>query len=556
MTEQAAVPERILVIGPYAPYRDGIAAYVVQQVRDLRRAGHHVEVLSPLPSAAHHHLDFSNPRSALALQRLSRGFDRLVLHFHPDYYFPQPATFRVRTTHGAALGRALRAGPPATLVLHEIDERWGTSRDAAGMALRYFVGSFAKLQVHDGSQADELIGAFGAERSRVEVIPHGHHFVRHVQEDRETARRALGLDPATHVSLCIGFLAEHKGFYRAIAAFDRACERRPTDATGLRTAELHIVGSPSAGNVAAERCALDLAAMAEVTPGVTVHSGYVSDATFDRWLAACDLVVLPYRYIWSSGVAERAALFGRPVLATRVGGLDEQLAGVPGSRLVADDRELAVALVEVLSEAGVLPDVHVDVGSAAWEVPATRRDVLAEVRRRADDQRGFSFVSATDDGRPAVAGSGASLAARAGGVGRAMVHLRRIGPLARPVPVSGRPGVTGFKRIQRRLLDWEIEPIIGWVDELRQATQEAVEATVALAATRDTDADGVGEPSTRRSGPAKVSGTKKKPGAKGTSRRPAAAKPGSPRSSAAKSKPNQKSKQEPVADATGPEDQS
>ena len=132
MTEQAAVPERILVVGPYAPYRDGIAAYVVQQVRDLRRAGHHVEVLSPLPSAAHHHLDISNPRSALALQRLSRGFDRLVLHFHPDYYFPQPATFRVRTTHGAALGRALRAGPPATLVLHEIDQRWGTSRDAAG----------------------------------------------------------------------------------------------------------------------------------------------------------------------------------------------------------------------------------------------------------------------------------------------------------------------------------------------------------------------------------------------------------------------------------------
>jgi glycosyltransferase involved in cell wall biosynthesis len=483
VTDQAVAPERILVVGPYAPYRDGIAAYVVQQVRDLRRAGHHVEVLSPLPSAAHHHLDFASPRAALALQRLARTFDRVVLHFHPDYYFPQPATFRVRTTHGAALGKALRAGPPATLVLHEIDERWGTSRDAAAVALRYFIGSFATLQVHDRAQADELADAFGADRTRIEVVAHGHHFVRHVDDDRASARRALGLDPDAHVSLCIGFVAEHKGFDRAITAFDRANQRRPADATVLRSAELHIVGSPSAGNAAAERYALDLEAMAAVTPGVAVHSGYVSDAAFDRWLAACDLVVLPYRYIWSSGVAERAALFDRPVIATRVGGLDEQLQGVGGSRLVDDDRELAAALVEVLTEAGVLPAVGDGVEAAVWEVPATRQDVLAEVRRRADDQRGFAFVAESSEGGGGTpAGGPASGAARPGGVGRALVHLRRIGPLARPIPVSGRPGVTGIKRIQRRLLDWEIEPIIGWVDELRQATQEAVEASVALAA--------------------------------------------------------------------------
>jgi len=502
----------------------------VQQVRDLRRAGHHVEVLSPLPSAAHHHLDFASPRAALALQRLARTFDRVVLHFHPDYYFPQPATFRVRTTHGAALGKALRAGPPATLVLHEIDERWGTSRDAAAVALRYFIGSFATLKVHDRAQADELVGAFGADRTRVEVVAHGHHFVRHVADDRASARRALGLDPDAHVSLCIGFVAEHKGFDRAITAFDRANQRRPADAAGLRSAELHIVGSPSAGSAAAERYALDLEAMAEVTPGVTVHSGYVSDAAFDRWLAACDLVVLPYRYIWSSGVAERAALFDRPVIATRVGGLDEQLQGMGGSRLVADDRELATALVEALTEAGVLPLADDGAEVATWEVPATRQDVLAEVRRRADDQRGFAFVADSSEARGgAPTGGGAARATRSGGVGRALVHLRRIGPLARPIPVSGRPGVTGIKRIQRRLLDWEIEPIIGWVDELRQATQEAVEASVALAAARNDDdaresaADEPAGSSAGRTRPAKAKSKAKqapsKPKPKGAARR-------------------------------------
>lgn len=488
--------ERILVVGPYAPYRDGIAAYVVQQVRDLRSAGNDVEVLSPRPSAAHHHLDFANPRAALALQRATRGFDRVILHFHPDYYFPQPATFRVRVTHAAALGRALRAGPPATLVLHEIDQRWGESRDAAGLAMRYFVGSFDALQVHDTAQADELADAFGADRSRISVIAHGHHFVRHVRDDRATARKKLGIEPAAHVSLCIGFVAEHKGFDRAIVAFSRANERRPADdVAGLRTAELHIVGSPSAGNPAAEQYASDLADMAAETPGVDVHPGYVSDAAFDRWLAACDLVVLPYRYIWSSGVAERAALFDRPVVATRVGGLDEQLGAVAGTRLVNDDAELTAAYVEILTAAGALPATAEAPTALPWEVGAGRADVLAEVRRRADEQRGFAFVAATD-GSDVSGRASTPVTVGSAGFGRAMGHLRRIGPLARPVPVSGRPGVTGFKRIQRRLLNWEIEPIIGWVDELRQATQEAVEASASLVAERPDDADRGVAPST------------------------------------------------------------
>ena len=43
---------RTLVVSPYPPARDGIAAYALQQVRALRRAGDDVEVLSPGPSAA------------------------------------------------------------------------------------------------------------------------------------------------------------------------------------------------------------------------------------------------------------------------------------------------------------------------------------------------------------------------------------------------------------------------------------------------------------------------------------------------------------------------
>jgi glycosyltransferase involved in cell wall biosynthesis len=47
-----------------------------------------------------------------------------------------------------------------------------------------------------------------------------------------------------------------------------------------------------------------------------------------RWLAACDVVVLPYRYVSGSGIAARAIAARRPICAAQVGGLAETI--VPG----------------------------------------------------------------------------------------------------------------------------------------------------------------------------------------------------------------------------------
>ncbi|HEY6591795.1 MAG TPA: hypothetical protein VI751_12315, partial [Actinomycetota bacterium] len=72
---------RILMVSPYPPIRDGIAAYAVQSVAALRREGHEVEVLSPGPSAAHHHLDLHGPRGPLVLARRVRGYDKVIIQF-------------------------------------------------------------------------------------------------------------------------------------------------------------------------------------------------------------------------------------------------------------------------------------------------------------------------------------------------------------------------------------------------------------------------------------------------------------------------------------------
>src|SRR6478735_1095635 len=85
------------MVSPYPPRRDGLAQYAVQEVRQLRRDGHEVEVLSPEPSAAHHHLELLDPRGLLALAKRARHFDRVIVQYHPAIYYREPVTPNERT---------------------------------------------------------------------------------------------------------------------------------------------------------------------------------------------------------------------------------------------------------------------------------------------------------------------------------------------------------------------------------------------------------------------------------------------------------------------------
>src|SRR5439155_595594 len=118
----------------------------------------------------------------------------------------------------------------------------------------------------------------------------------------------------------IGFIQPHKGFDRAVRAF-------AANGLGARGCRLDVVGSVRLEEPDFLAHLSELERLAESTPGVRLHTTYVSDEAFDRWIVASDVLVLPYRHIWSSGVLERAALYDRPVIITRVGGLEAQAAG-------------------------------------------------------------------------------------------------------------------------------------------------------------------------------------------------------------------------------------
>jgi glycosyltransferase involved in cell wall biosynthesis len=73
---------------------------------------------------------------------------------------------------------------------------------------------------------------------------------------------------------------------------------------------------------------------------VTLRPGYASDDTVRELLATHHVLVAPYRSATQSGVIPIAIAAGRPVVATDVGGLAEQVRdGVDGAVVAPDDPE-------------------------------------------------------------------------------------------------------------------------------------------------------------------------------------------------------------------------
>ena len=483
VTGARAPGERILMVAPYPPLRDGIAAYAVQEARRLLAEGHDVEVLSPGPSAAHHHLDLRGPRGALALAKRVRGYDRLLVQFHPDLFYEIPSSAGASAATSAALGLAFRWARTTEVRVHEVDYTIGRAPAPVGPAAVAMWRGADRIVVHTDAERQAFLDAFRVDPEKVDVAVHGGSFVRRTRLDRAGARARLGLPLDAFVFLAIGFIQPHKGFDRAIAAFGAL------GAAGLRppSARLEVVGSVRVEEPAYVSHLERLEAMARATPGVTVHPAYVSDELFDVWLVAAYVVVLPYRRIWSSGVLERAALYGRPVIATRVGGLADQ--APPGTVLVDDDDALVAALRDALAPAAGADDGRSD---RPWPTtPLDRERIQAEVRARAASHRG-AFVRG--DGGPVTARSVASAVA-------ASAPLRRLAPLVPPPPVSARPGASALKRVVRRLTAWQLDPITAHVNALQRALVEVADGLATSRTVQRGDATADGE-DTEREGPA------------------------------------------------------
>ncbi len=419
---------KTLLVSPYPPARDGLAAYALQLAAKLRANGDTVDVVSPGPSGARYHTNFLTLTGRLRLIRLSRRYDRVLVQYHPFFFLGSSSKLGYL---GDVLGLLMLFSTGRVEVyVHEADYAAGSSHRLAPLWRRIW-RSPHRIYMHTTQEHDDMVQAFGLDGDRVRLVPHGEAFVPRAEVSRAQARQILDVEPEGFVFLCIGFLQWHKGFDRAVRAFAAL-----GDHPGV---QLYVVGSIRVPSPEHSAYVGNLRRLIDETPRAHLRESFVSDARFDHWILAADVVVLPYRTIWSSGVVERAALLKRPAILTDVGGLSHQARD--DTTLVRDDNELAAAMARACGAA--IPE------PAEAAAPTT---YAAAVRWVADrGQRMWVW----DDAMAGVS------------VGPPAEASRVIEPLAFPAEPNAR-GVKRFiLRSFGRVTRWQLMPVVSYVNRLR-----------------------------------------------------------------------------------------
>jgi glycosyltransferase involved in cell wall biosynthesis len=190
------------------------------------------------------------------------------------------------------------------------------------------------LHVHDQKAKEDLVRRWGPHK-RIYMVPHGSYIGAYVNQcTRQEARNRLGLAATAFVYLFLGQIRRYKGIEHLAVAFSQLAGD---------SCQLVI-----AGNVHDPVYAQSLAQIAQESPGIRAWFRYVPDAEVQYFMNACDVCVLPYHDVTTSGAAILAFSFGKPIIAPALGGFPELAAGGRG---IIYDPLADGSLLEALQEA-------------------------------------------------------------------------------------------------------------------------------------------------------------------------------------------------------------
>jgi D-inositol-3-phosphate glycosyltransferase len=224
-------------------------------------------------------------------------------------------------------------GKSTVLTVHNVNigkrDSKNTSFSRWTLRIQYHLADH--LFVHTDRMKSELIQEFDVPTARITVIPFGlNNSVPDTVLTPAGARKRLGIRNGQKTILFFGNIAPYKGLEYLIAAFQRLVARDDDYF-------LVIAGRPK--NCEEYWASLREEIEKEVRNGrVLLRPDYISDEETEIYFKAADVLALPYRYVYQSGVLFLGYRFGLPVLAADVGSLREEVVeGKTGFVFAAED---------------------------------------------------------------------------------------------------------------------------------------------------------------------------------------------------------------------------
>lgn len=352
---------RLALVGPSWPYRGGISRTTTKLAEALDRRGS----LAAFLTAARQYPRFLYPGT----RDIDPGACRRLAIAEPSFGVFQPLSWRrlakrLRTVGADAVALpywtaawapmeawlARAEVPPLVAIVHnpcDHDAGW-LARSGANFVLARCSGFLC----HASSVASGLREKF----PQIPVQVHPLAMEPTGGANREEARRRLGLSEGNVAFLSFGLIRPYKG----VDVLVDAITRLPADSPAV----LLLAGEPWGPLDGETRRRIERLAAAGKA---IVRLEWVPEEDVPTWLAAADVMVLPYRAATGSAVAAQALGHGLPLVASAVGGLAEIVEDGRNGLLVppSDASALAAALSRLLD-----PELRARLAAGARAVAA------------------------------------------------------------------------------------------------------------------------------------------------------------------------------------------
>jgi D-inositol-3-phosphate glycosyltransferase len=233
----------------------------------------------------------------------SRSSGHQVAHFHFFHVGPLEL-FNV------LLARAL--GLRVVITAHDVEAF------KQGLSIPIFVRlayqMATRVIAHSQIAQRELMADLGISSKKISVVLHG-NYVETVPLNltREAAKAHFGLLPEQRVLVFFGQIKDVKGLDVLLKGFAVA---RETDKS------LHLLIGGRVWKTDFSKYA-EIISKYDLAPHCTLHIRYIPDAEVPFFYRCADLVILPYRRIYQSGVVLEAMSYGSAVLVSDIAGMLE-----------------------------------------------------------------------------------------------------------------------------------------------------------------------------------------------------------------------------------------
>ena len=315
--------KKIVILGPAHPFRGGIAAFTDRMALAFVEAGYDVEVFTftlQYPSFLFPgKSQFSDAKAPTAF-KITRAFSSInpfswiklgwkIRRMRPEilivkFWLP---------FMGPSLGTIARIvkGNHFTKIVANVDNIVPHEHNKSDRPLaQYFVNSVQGFIVMSRSVLEELMTFSVYKPHRFTPHPIYDHYGDAVPKSE--ALKMLGLDETVSYMMFFGFIRDYKGLDLLIKA---AAEPK------IRNLNLKFI---VAGEFYSDpKPILQLVKEHDLEDKFIFINEFISDNEVYKYFCAADAVVQPYKSATQSGVTQIAYHFNKPMIITRVGGLQE-----------------------------------------------------------------------------------------------------------------------------------------------------------------------------------------------------------------------------------------